>query len=165
MHGVALLMTPEAIRALFSWEPVSPRIITARFNCRGRKVTILQCYAPTNTSSLESREESYEQIQATMDKIPKRDLTILMGDLNAKVGSDNTDKELIMGRHGVGEQNENGKLFSEFCMFNDLVIGVHCFLINLSTKRHGNLQMAKRKTRLITSPWTENGDAAYMMLG
>ena len=53
-----------------------------------------------------------------MDKIPKRDLKILMGDLNAKVGSDNRDKELIMGRHGVGEQNENGELFSEFCMFN-----------------------------------------------
>ena len=121
MHGVALLMTPEATRALLSWDSVSPRIITARFNSRGRKVTTLQCYAPTNTSSLERKEEFYEQIQATMDKIPKRDLKILMGD--AKVGSDNTGKELIMGRHGVGEQNENGELFSEFCMFNDLVIG------------------------------------------
>ena len=40
-----------------------------------------------------------------------------------KFGSDNTDKELIMGRHGVGEQNENGELLSEFCMFNDLVVG------------------------------------------
>ena len=57
-----------------------------------------------------------------MDKIPKRDLKILMGDLNAKVGS-----ELIMGRHGVGEQNENGELFPEFCMFNDLVIGGRLF--------------------------------------
>ena len=114
MHGVALLMKPEANRALLSWEPVSPRIITARFNSKGRKVTILQCYAPTNTSLLKSKEEFYEQIQATMDKIPMRDLKIFMGDLNAKVGPDNTDKELIMGRHGVGEQNENGELFSEF---------------------------------------------------
>ena len=152
MHGVALLMTPEATRALLSWEPVSPRIITARFNSRGRKVTILQCYAPTNTSSLESKEEFYEQIQATMDKIPKRDLQILMGDLNANVGSDNTDKEVIMGRHGVGEQNENGELFSEFSMFNDLVIGATLFPHKHIQKRHGNLQMAKRRTILITSP-------------
>ena len=123
MHGVALLMTPEATRALLSWEPVSPRIITARFNSRGRKVTILHCYAHTNTSSLESEEEFYDQIQATIDKISNRDLKILIGNLNAKVGSNNTDKELIMDRHGVGEQNENGELFSEFCMFNDLVIG------------------------------------------
>ena len=120
MHGEAVLMTPGANRALLFWEPVSPSIITVRFNSRGRKITILQCYAPTNTSSLESKEEFYEQIKATMEKIPKRDLKILMGDLNAKVGSDNTDKELIMGTHGVGEHNE-------FCMFNDLVIGVTLF--------------------------------------
>ena len=68
MHGLALLMTPEATRALLSWEPVSPRIITARFYSRGRKVTILQCYALTNISSLQSKEDFYEQTQATMEK-------------------------------------------------------------------------------------------------
>ena len=41
-HGVALLMTPEATRALMSWESVSPRILTARFNSKGRRVTIIQ---------------------------------------------------------------------------------------------------------------------------
>ena len=92
-----------------------------------------------------------------MNKIPKRDLKIIMGDLNAKVGSDNTDKELIMGRHGVGQQNENGKLFSEVCMFNDLVIGGTLFPHKTIRKKHGNLQMTKGKTRLITS--------AYMTLG
>ncbi|PVD26786.1 hypothetical protein C0Q70_14464 [Pomacea canaliculata] len=46
-----------------------------------------------------------------------------MGDLNAKVGDDNTNRELIMGRHGVGTCNENGELFIDFCVFNDHVIG------------------------------------------
>ena len=123
MHGVALLMTPEATRTLLSWEPVSPRILTARFNSKGRKATILQCYAPTNAADVADKEEFYDQLQAIMDKIPKRDLKILMGDFNAKVGSDNTGRELIMGKHGTGEQNENGELFTEFCTFNDLVIG------------------------------------------
>ena len=45
------------------------------------------------------------------------------GDLNVKVGTDNTNRDLIMGRHGTGEQNENGELFAEFCTFNDLAIG------------------------------------------
>ena len=122
-HGVALLMTPEATRALLSWEPVSPRILTARFNSKGRKVTILQCYAPTNAADIEDKENFYQQLQAVVDKTPKRDLKILMGDVNAKVGSDNTNRELIMGSHGTGEQNENGEFFTEFCIFNDLVIG------------------------------------------
>nr|KAG5699610.1 hypothetical protein BaRGS_000726 [Batillaria attramentaria] len=123
MHGVALLMTPEATQALLSWEPVSPRILSARFNSKGRKVTILQCYAPTNVADEEEKENFYEQLQAVLDKAPRRDLKILMGDLNAKVGTDNTDRELIMGKHGTGTQNENGELFTEFCTTNDLVIG------------------------------------------
>ena len=123
MHGVGLLMTPEAAQALLSWEPVSPRILTARFNSKGRKVTILQCYAPTNTADEEEKEDFYEQLPAILDKTPRRDLKILMGDLNAKVGADNRNREIIMGKHGTGIQNENGELFAEFCTFNDLVIG------------------------------------------
>ena len=123
LHGVALLLTPEAAQALLSWEPVSPRLLTARFNSKGRKSTVIQCYAPTNAAETEEKEAFYEQLQAVMDKLPRRDLKILMGDLNAKVGADNTNRELIMGKHGVGVQNENGELLTEFCTFNDLVIG------------------------------------------
>ena len=123
LHGVALLLTPEAAQALLSWEPVSPRLLTARFNSKGRKVTVIQCYAPTNAAETEEKEAFYEQLQAVMDKLPRRDLKILMGDLNAKVGADNTNRELVMGKHGVGVQNENGELLTEFCTFNDLVIG------------------------------------------
>nr|KAG5707728.1 hypothetical protein BaRGS_003303 [Batillaria attramentaria] len=106
-----------------SKDRLSPRILSARFNSKGRKVTILQCYAPTNMADEEEKENFYEQLQAVLDKAPKRDLKILMGDLNAKVGTDNTDRELIMGKHGTGTQNENGELFTEFCTTNDLVIG------------------------------------------
>ena len=122
-HGVALLMTPEATQALLSWEPVSPRILTARFNSKGRRVTIIQCYAPTNVADIEDKVHFYEQVQSVMDRVPARDMKILMGDLNAKVGTDNTNRDLIMGKHSTGEQNENGELLAEFCTFNDLVIG------------------------------------------
>ena len=83
----------------------------------------MQCYAPTNTADIKDKEDFYEQIQAVLDNTHQRDLKILMGDLNAKVGTDNTNRDLIMGRHGIGEQNENGELFTEFCTFNNLVIG------------------------------------------
>ena len=49
-------------------------------------------------------------------------MKILMGDTNAKVGADSTNNDHIMGRHGIGVQNENRELFVEFCIFNDMVI-------------------------------------------
>jgi hypothetical protein len=122
-QGVALLLAPEATRALTAWEPVSPRLMSARFHSKGRKTTIIQCYAPTNAAEEEEKEEFYSSLQSLFDRTPRRDMKIVMGDLNAKVGGDNTDRELIMGRHGVGTCNENGELFTDFCSFNDLVIG------------------------------------------
>jgi hypothetical protein len=46
-----------------------------------------------------------------------------MGDMDAKVGSDNIGRGQVMGKEGVGNINENGKLFADFCAQNDLVIG------------------------------------------
>jgi hypothetical protein len=83
-------------------------------------------------ADIKDKKDFYEQIKSIMDKTPKRDMKILMEDLNTKVGTDNTNRYLIMGRHGTGEQNENGELFTEFCTFNDLVMG--CTLV--STQDH-----------------------------
>jgi len=46
-----------------------------------------------------------------------------MGDMNAKIGSNNEGLEHVMGRHGIGNMNENGELFSEPCASCDLIIG------------------------------------------
>ena len=74
-------------------------------------------------TDIEGKVHFYEQIQSVIGKVPARDMKIVMGDLNTKVGTDNTNRDLIMGRHGTGEQNEHGELFAEFCTSNDLVIG------------------------------------------
>ncbi|CAH8550340.1 unnamed protein product [Schistosoma guineensis] len=86
-------------------------------------MNIIQCYAPTNDSNDDIKDQFYERLQSIIEKCPRKDLTILMGDLNAKVGIDNTGYEDIMGRHGLGERNENGERFANLCVFNKLVIG------------------------------------------
>ena len=45
------MVSKLAAKALIDWVPVSLRIITARFNSKGRKVTLIICYAPTNNST------------------------------------------------------------------------------------------------------------------
>ena len=89
-NGVAIMISPTATKALMQWEAISLRIITGRFNSKGRRVTIIQCHAPTNNADPEKKEEFYRQLQTTMDNTPTADIKILMGDMNAKLGSDNT---------------------------------------------------------------------------
>ncbi|XP_078603943.1 uncharacterized protein LOC144877771 [Branchiostoma floridae x Branchiostoma japonicum] len=116
-------MSKSSARSLKEWEPISERIIMARFTSRCQDTTIIQAYAPTNDASEADKEMFYEQLQATMAKRKKRDITILMGDMNAKVGSANSGNEGVMGKHGVGTMNHNGELFVDFCSVNDMVIG------------------------------------------
>ena len=54
-------------------------------------------------------------------------MSIVLGDINAKVGEDNSGREENMGKHGVGSMNENGGLFADFCVLNNLVIGGSIF--------------------------------------
>ncbi|VDP48342.1 unnamed protein product [Schistosoma margrebowiei] len=86
-------------------------------------MNIIQCYAPTNDSNDDITDQFYERLQSIIEKCPRDDLTILMEDLNAKVGIDNTGYEDIMGRHGMVERNENEERFANQCAFKKLIIG------------------------------------------
>ena len=69
------------------------------------------------------KEKFYQQLHETIITVQKRDVIIVMGDMNAKIGSNNEGLVHVMGRHGVGNMNENGELFSELCASCDLIIG------------------------------------------
>jgi hypothetical protein len=124
--GVGFMLSKKACKSLIEWEPVSDRIITARLDSHFKKTTIIQCYAPTNAPE-EEKIAFYDALQATIDKVPRSDVSIVLGDMNAKVGEDNSGREENMGKHGVGSLNENGELFADFCVLNNLVIGGSIF--------------------------------------
>ena len=123
MQGVALLMTKEVANTMVQWNPINERIITARLITQHAKVTVIQCYGPTENSSDEVKEDFFSALQDTLSHIPKHDIVILMGDLNAKVGHDNRGWERVMGSHGIGSRNNNGERLVQLCQLNDLVIG------------------------------------------
>ncbi|VDP50709.1 unnamed protein product [Schistosoma margrebowiei] len=106
-QGVALMLSKVARNALVGWESHGSRIIKASFETKrvGITMNIIQCYAPTNVSNDDIKDQFYERLQSIIEKCPRKDLTILMGDQNAKVGIDNTGYEDIMGRHGLGQKN------------------------------------------------------------
>lgn len=136
------MLAPDAQRALSGWEPVNSRIITAKFPTKEKdiKLNIIQCYDPTNDAEEEKKDEFYQQLQAMIDKGGTKDMTILMGDFNAKIGADNTGYEDTMGTHGLGQMNENGERFADLCAWNQLVIGGSIF-------PHKRIQKFKRSKR------------------
>ncbi|VDP19235.1 unnamed protein product [Schistosoma margrebowiei] len=67
-------------------------------------MNVIQCYALTNDTDDDDKNQLYDRLQSIIEKCPRKNHTILMGDLNAKVGIDNTGYEDIMGRHGLRER-------------------------------------------------------------
>ena len=126
LSDVAMLLSRKADSCLISWSPVNDRIIIARFNSRYIRTSIVQVYAPTNDAEEEAKDVFYEQVQNVLDKIPKHDLVILMGDWNAKVGYQR-EREGVVGCHGLhGERSDNGERFVQLCA-NNMVITTTLF--------------------------------------
>ena len=62
-----------------------------------------------------------------LDRRGAKDISILMGDFNAKIRMDNPGYKDIMGTYGLGQMNENGEHFADLCALNQLVIGGSIF--------------------------------------
>ena len=105
------------------WKPINSRLMKIRMKGKHINITIIQCYAPTNDSEEESKDAFYDQLQAELERIPRHEMKIVMDDLNAKVGSDNTNHDRAMGKEGCGSMNNNGERLVEFCRTYDFVIG------------------------------------------
>ena len=121
-RGVGLVMSREARKAMITWEPINDRILTARFQSKHLKMTVVQAYAPTETSSDQEKDKFYDELDSTMDGIPSHDLVIVSGDFNAQLGPDRDGWESTIGPHLSGTLNDNGTRFLEFCGRNGLCI-------------------------------------------
>ena len=128
-QGVALMLSKVAQKALIGWEAHGPRLITASFQTKNKKIhmNIIQCYAPTNDSQETAKDQFYMRLQSVMEKFKERDINVIMGDFNAKIGNDNTGYAEVMGQHRLGDMNENGERFADWCALNNMVIGGSVF--------------------------------------
>ena len=102
---------------------ISERLMTLRIQLSPtRHATLISAYAPTMTSALETKNAFYDLLDETLRLIPSSDKIILLGDFNARVGSDSEVYAGIVGRHGVGKVNENGKRLLNLCAAHRLAI-------------------------------------------
>ena len=101
-------------------------------------ITVIQVYAPTSNAEETEVEQFYEDRQDLLELTPKKDVLFIIGDWNAKVGSQETPG--VTGKFGLGVWNEAGQRLIEFCQENALVIADTLF------------QQHKRRLYTWTSP-------------
>ena len=93
-------------------------MISVRFQGKPFNITVIQVYAPT--SNAEKAEWFYVDLQDLLELTPPKDVLFIIGDWNAKVGSQETPG--LTGKFVLGIQNEAGQRLIEFCQENALVI-------------------------------------------
>lgn len=109
--------------------------------------SIIPCYAPTNDSKEEVKEELYDRLQTIMQIYTEKDVTILMGEFNAKLGDDNSRYEDVMGTQGLIEINENGEKFVYIYTFNNLVIRGSVFPTRTNFANHQSKEAQSHQKR------------------
>ena len=94
-------------------------MISVRFQGKPFNITVIQVYAPTNNTEEAEVEWFYEDLQDLLELTPTKDVLFIIGDWNAKVGSQETPG--VTGKFGLGIRNEGGQRLIEFCQKNALV--------------------------------------------
>ena len=100
-------------------------MISVCFQVKPFNITVIQVYAPTSNAEEAKVEWFYEDLQDLLELTPKKDVLFIIGDWNAKVGSQETPG--ITGKFGLGMWNEAGQRLIEFCQENALVIAKTLF--------------------------------------
>ena len=119
-NGVAVIVNQRVQNAVLGCNLKNSKMISVHFQGKPFNITVIQVYAPTSNAEEAEVEQFYEDLQDLLELTPQKDVLFLLGDWNAKVGSQEIPG--VTGKFGLGVQNEVGQRLIEFCQENVLVI-------------------------------------------
>ena len=132
-------------------------MISVHFQGKPFNITVIQACAPTSNTEEAEVEWFYEDLHDLLELIPKKDVLFIIGDWNAKVGSQETLG--VTGKFGLGIQNEAEQRLIEFCQENALVIQTPSSNNTREDSTHGHHQMVNTEIRLIMFFTDKDGEA------
>ena len=103
-NGVALIVNKRVQNAALGCSLINDRMISVLFQGKPFNITVIQVYALTSNAKEAEVERFYEDLQAFLELTPQKDVLFIIGDWNAKVGSQEIPG--VTGKFGLGEQNE-----------------------------------------------------------
>lgn len=121
-NGVAFVLSKSLSTCVMGYEPVSDRVLSIKLKAKPVNLNIIQVYAPTSAATDADLESFYTELETVMTKIPKRELLVIMGDLNAKIGAHADKLSSCAGKFGLGQRNDRGERLIQFAAEHNLVI-------------------------------------------
>ena len=134
-------------------------MISVYFQGKPFNITVIQVYLLTSDAEEAEVERFCEDLQDLLELTPKYDILFIIGDWNAKVGSQEIPG--VTGKFCLGVQNEAGQKLIEFCDKNTLVRTNTLFQQHRGDSTHGHHQMVNTEIRLIIFFAAKDGEALY----
>ena len=119
-NGAAIMVNKRVWNTVLGCNLKNDRMISVHFWGKPFNITVIQVYAPTSNADEAEVERFYEDLQDILELIPKKHVLFIIGDWNAKLGSQETPG--VTGKFGLGVRNEAGQRLIELCQENALVI-------------------------------------------
>ena len=119
-NGVPLIVNKRVQNAVLGCSLKNDRTISVLFQGKPFNIMVIQVYTLTCNAEEAEVEQFYEDLRDLLELISKKDVLFIIGDWNAKVGSQEIPG--VTGKFGLGVQNEAGQRLTEFCQENALVI-------------------------------------------
>ena len=118
-NGVAIIVNKRVQNAVVGCSLKNNRMLSDHFQGKPFNITVIQVYALTRNAEEVEVEQFYEDLQDLLELTPEKDVCFIIGDWNAKEGSQEIPG--VIGKFGLGVQNEAGHRLTEFCQDNALV--------------------------------------------
>ena len=119
-NGVDIIVSKRMKNAACGCNLKNDRMTSVRFKGKSFNITVIQGCAPTSNTWEAEVERFYEDLQDLLELTPQRDVLFIIGDWNAKVGSQETPG--VTGKFDLGIRNEAGQMLIEFCQENALLL-------------------------------------------
>ena len=119
-NGIPIIVNKRVQNAVLGCNFKNDQMISVHFQGKPFNIMVIQDYAPTSNAEEAEVEWFYEDPQDLLELTPPKDVLFIIGDWNAKVGSQETPG--VTGKFGFGIRNEAGQRLIEFCQENTLII-------------------------------------------
>jgi len=117
-----MILDKALSKSLLGYNPINKQIMTVRSAASLHNLSIVQGYAPTNVATDSEKDAFNRQLEQVTNQLPARDIIILSGNWNAKLGKGNP-----IGKHALGTMNDNGERLLNYARINS-VLATNCLV-------------------------------------